>query len=137
MSFNFYPYKIWLISLLLAGDDSTDEEDFLGTVISSVNTIQNIPHTLLTNIKSGVHSYNGEGNTYMDKVENSNTTQYAYGDTVIIVERHFENTVHINDILKKYISEQQSKIVLSNSNEKRYNGRSNTAVVSFSERGNK
>ncbi len=73
----------------------------------------------------------------MDKVENANTIQYAYDDNVIIVERHFENTVHINDILKKYISEQRGKIVLFNSNEKRYNGRSNTAVVDFSERRNK
>lgn len=70
----------------------------------------------------------------MDKVNNS--AEYCYTGVVVTVQRHFNNDIHINDILKKYILEQKKNIAFSKPDEECYNSNSNITVVSSSERRN-
>lgn len=71
----------------------------------------------------------------MDKINNFDTVKYMYDNNIIDVERHFTGTIHITEILKKYIDEQQGEFVLSNSTEKCNSGCGNTTVVTFREGG--
>lgn len=82
-------------------------------------------------------SYNKDGEPCMDKTEKSKTKEYQFGNNIVSVERHFGNNIHINDILKKYIYEQNKNFGLHNSVEKCYNSKSNITVVDFSEGRNK
>lgn len=103
--------------------------------IHSDTNMQNI--LLSPIIKRDSQSYNGDGDTNMDKTENLNTKRYQYDDNILEVERYFANNIHINEILKNYIYEQQRNFTLFNSTEKCYNKESNITVVDFSEGRNK
>ena len=108
------------------------------TVIKSYDSnIQNnlcLPFTIINNINS---SYNGNGDPCMDKTEKSNIIQYEYDNNIVSVERHFTDNIHINDVIKKYLIDQQKNFILHKSDERCYNGHSNIAVVDCSEGRNK
>ena len=97
---------------------------------------KNMQNALMSNfeiIKNVGRSYNGGGEAYMDKTNNSK--KYQFGANIVSIERNFGN-LPIKEILKRYIIEQEKNLVLHKSNEKCYNSQSNMTVVDFSERRN-
>lgn len=106
--------------------------------LANINSTTNMQDILLSSIiKKGSQSYNSDGDTCMDKIQDIKKKRYQYDNNILEVERYFANNTHINEILKNYIYEQQKKNTISNSTEKCYNNESNITVVDFSEGRNK
>ncbi len=107
---------------------------------AAINSAIKINDTILSSftiIPYEEDSYNSGGNTNMSKPEKENVIKYSFGNSVVSVERHFANDIHIHDIIKKYMVERNNNNVLPFSKDKCYNSHSNTTVEDFSEGRNK
>lgn len=108
------------------------------SINNSIINIKNDVDLSYAIINKSLCSYNNDGEiSCMDKNKNTNVQNYQFDNSLVEVERHFNGSNHINEILKRIISDNKTKFTLFNSDEMCYNSPNNTTVEGFSERRSK